>query len=222
MRSRPSDNALSSRSAGDAYLVDDVTAGIEGCPAMRRTDSDPDGAIADFELADTMHAVRMNDRESFQRFGDDGLAFDTRDRGMGLVLERVDRFAFVQVSDPAFERDAGTRTVRLELSLQRARIDRIRCDRETRCHGSAAGNRREEQYFVAVVQPDFPACQRTVDCDLAPVVLVGEAMPAGHFIVKFGCRPGGRLQRFCFAAGTFAEHRKVLRGDRNRHFDSSL
>jgi hypothetical protein len=140
---------------------------------------------------------------------------------MGFVLECVDGLALVQVSDPALERDASTGAIRLEPVFKRYQIDRIGCDRETRSHGSAACNRRKEQDFVAVVEPGFPTRQRAIDRDLAAVLLVGETVPAGDFIVEFGGRLGGRLKRLGFAAGSFAKYRKVLCRNRDCHFDSS-
>src|SRR5260370_7894457 len=72
------------------HFVDDEAAGVEGLSAMRGTDTDPHGQIAQGQRADTVDAESVLDRKAPQGVGDDALAF--------LHPELLERFVF-QPSD---------------------------------------------------------------------------------------------------------------------------
>src|SRR5688572_18445417 len=110
---------------------------------MIRADADPDGAIADCELADAVLAMHGRDRESRHGLGNDARAFLLGDRLMGLVLERLHGFAVVVVAHPPFERHAGPRRAAFEVALARGRIDDGRRDLERhRSYPPATGGKK--------------------------------------------------------------------------------
>src|SRR5882762_6954228 len=68
------------------HFVDNETAGVEGFAAMRGTDSDPHGHIAQAQRAHAMDAQSVLDRKAPQGLGDDALALFHR--------EFLERFVF--------------------------------------------------------------------------------------------------------------------------------
>src|SRR5262245_64380229 len=90
---------------------------------MIGADADPNGAVADGELADAVLAEHARDGELPERLGNDARPFLLGDPLMCLVLERLHGLAVVVIADPPFERHAGARGSAFELTLARGRID---------------------------------------------------------------------------------------------------
>src|SRR5690606_4762327 len=65
--------AFPDRDAG-LDLVDDVAAGGEGGVAVGGGDADPDGEVADRQVAGTVHAAGIEDVEALHGLGQDALA----------------------------------------------------------------------------------------------------------------------------------------------------
>ncbi len=104
------------------HLVDDEAARAEGFVAMRGTGSDPDGEIADGEVAEAVDAGNVRDAEALAGFGQDALALAQRERLERFVLEVLDLTAIVEVAYPALE--CGV-TAGCRIGERRARSSRV-------------------------------------------------------------------------------------------------
>ena len=114
------------------HLVDDPAAGAERLVAMRCGDPDPDGDLAEREVADAVHAARVAHPEARAGLGDDASAFAHGERLEGLVLEATHLAAFVEVAHPALERRVAAAGRIGERGLQGLRIKRLGAERERR------------------------------------------------------------------------------------------
>src|SRR5687768_11229184 len=104
-------------------LVDDETARGEGGIAMRRADADPHRQLADRQVADAMHAVRIEDVELRECLAQDALALGFRQRDISLVAQPANGAAFVMVADPAFEAGVAAHPVIQQARAQRAGVE---------------------------------------------------------------------------------------------------
>ena len=91
------------------HFVDDETTGFEGLAAMRGTDSDPHGHIAQTQRADAMDAQGVFHGEATQGFGDDALAFLHREFLECLVFQTSDLLSLIVIPNPPLEADVAAR-----------------------------------------------------------------------------------------------------------------
>src|ERR1700686_3335219 len=89
------------------HFVDDETTGFEGLAAMRGTDSDPHGHIAQTQRADAMDAQGVFHGEATQGFGDDALAFLHREFLERLVFQTSDLLSLIVIPNPPLEADVA-------------------------------------------------------------------------------------------------------------------
>src|SRR5258708_1298011 len=87
------------------HFVDDEAAGVEGLPAMRGTDADPHGHIAQGQCADTMDAKSVLDREAPQGVGNDALTFLHREFLERFVFQASDFLPLIVIPNPPLEAD---------------------------------------------------------------------------------------------------------------------
>src|SRR5712664_26275 len=87
------------------HFVDDEAAGVEGLSAMRGTDTDPHGHIAQGQRADTVDAESVLDRKAPQGVGDDALAFLHRELLERFVFQASDFLPLIVIPNPPLEAD---------------------------------------------------------------------------------------------------------------------
>src|SRR5690606_1468956 len=137
---------------GDAgfYLVEDPAAGVEGGAAVRGGDADPDGDVADGQVAGAVDAGGGGEIEAGEGFGEDGFAFPFRQVGIGLVAQAGDGATLVVVADPALEAGTGAGAGVEQALAQGGGVQGLRAQGET-LHGlaSATGDRRNESHHAA-------------------------------------------------------------------------
>jgi len=90
-------------------LINDVTASSECFITVRRGNPDPDGAFADLEDADPMHALRFQDGKFPGSLAKYDLALFHRERFVRFVFQSPDCMTVVFISYPALERCIGSR-----------------------------------------------------------------------------------------------------------------
>src|SRR6185503_4871300 len=105
------------------HFIDDVAAGAEGLVAMRGADPHPDSHVANSERAETMHAGRARDAETFAGLGDDACTFLLCKFDERLVLQPRNCQALVVIAHPAFEGCEAAAGVIAHGALQRRGIE---------------------------------------------------------------------------------------------------
>src|SRR5882724_954387 len=110
---------------GHAMLdfIDDETTGVEGFSAMRGTDSDPYGHIAEAQQADTMDAQSVLDRKAPQGVGNDALAFLHREFLERFIFQASDFSSLIVIPNPALEAGIAACTQVEELAPRLGGID---------------------------------------------------------------------------------------------------
>lgn len=123
------------------HFVDDVATGTERLITVWGADTHPDSKITDVQFAEPVHAGRLRCAETLAGFGENALAFAQRERLERLILKTPDLSTFVEIPDPAFERDVASRCRVGEYRARGSGVDRLWREAEAG-HGALVSRRR--------------------------------------------------------------------------------